>query len=386
MNTGKRQPITLMRGKGVRVWDDQGKEYLDFVGGWAICSLGHAHPAMLEAIHRQSGELIQVSNQFYSIPQVQLGELLCQLSGMDRVFFTNSGAEANEGAFKLARKYGKEKRNGAYEIICALDSFHGRTLAAVAATGQEKYQKPFTPLPEGFLHVPYNDLSALKQATTSKTLGVLLEPVQGEGGVNVPKDDYLREVRGWCDRNGLLLILDEVQTGIARLGAMFAFQMYGVKPDILTLAKGMGGGFPIGAFLCTEEAHVFTPGDHGSSYGGNPLACAVSYTVVDYVVKNDLPAHVRQMGAYLFRGLLQLKEKHPCVKEVRGRGLLLALEFTSEMSAAVVAQCNQEGLLLNPVQPTAIRFMPPLIVTKAELDEALQKLDRAIAAVATLNK
>ena len=381
MNTGRRQPITLVRGQGLRVWDDLGKEYLDFVGGWAICSLGHCHPVMLEALERQARELIQVSNQFYSVPQVQLGELLCQITGMDRVFFSNSGAEANEGAIKLARKYGKEKRNGAYEVISALNSFHGRTLAMVAATGQERYQKPYAPLPQGFKQVPFNDLPAIKQATSGDTVAILLEPIQGEGGVNVPDAGYLREVREWCDSNGLLLILDEVQTGLGRLGTLFGFQQFGVEPDIIALAKGLGGGLPIGAFLCKESAHAFEPGDHGSSFGGNPLACAVSYAVVDHIVRNDLSAHVKRVGAYLESGLLQLKEAYPFVKEVRGRGLLLAIEFDRELAEAVVAECNRESLLLNAVRPSAIRFMPPLIVTEAEVDEALGKLNNALGRV-----
>ncbi|MBI2866819.1 MAG: aspartate aminotransferase family protein [Chloroflexi bacterium] len=381
MNTGKRQPITLVRGEGARVWDDQGKEYLDFVAGWGVCCLGHSHPAVLKALEQQSKQLIQVSNQFYSAPQIELAELLAQLSGLEKVFFGNSGAEANEGAVKLARKWGKANRDGAYEVISATLSFHGRTLAMTAATGQEKFHKPFEPMPDGFTSVPFNDIDALKAATSPKTVAVMLEPVQGEGGVNVPDEAYLKDVREWCDKRNLLLILDEVQTGIGRLGSWFGFQQFGVAPDILSLAKGLGGGVPIGAVLCGKRADVFAPGDHGSTFGGNPLACAVALAVLRYIQENGVIPHVRKVGSYLEGELALLKGKYRFAKDVRGRGLLLALAFTSDISDAVIAECNRQGLLLNPVKPNAVRFLPPLTVTRAEVDEAVARLDLALAKV-----
>ena len=276
MRTVTRVPVTLVRGKGARVWDDKGKKYLDFVGGWAVNSLGHCHPVLVKALTEQAKTLIQTSNQFYTIPQLQLAELLIKNSCLDRVFFCNSGAEANEGAVKLARRYGKLHLNGAYNIITTFESFHGRTLAMVAATGQNKFQEPYIPLPDGFVNVNYNDIEAIKKATTAQTCAVMLEPIQGEGGVNVPDDNYLKEVRAWCDEKGILLILDEIQTGIGRIGTLFGYEQFGVEPDIMTLAKGLGSGVPIGALLAKEKASVFSPGDHGSTFGGNPLVCATS--------------------------------------------------------------------------------------------------------------
>src|SRR4030042_2930430 len=264
MPTFKRMPITLVKGKGVRVWDENGKEYLDFTAGWAVNSLGHCHPEVVSAIAEQAKTLLQASNQFYTVPQLQLAELLVENSCFDRVFFCNSGAEANEGAVKLARRYGKLHLDGAYKVITALNSFHGRTLAMTAASGQRKFQEPYMPLPDGFINVEYNNVGALKKAITAQTCAVMLEPIQGEGGVNIPDDKYLRAVRAWCDEKGILLILDEVQTGIGRLGTLFGYEQFGIEPDIITLAKGLGGGIPIGAFLATENASVFSQGEHGS--------------------------------------------------------------------------------------------------------------------------
>ncbi|MEE8369392.1 MAG: aminotransferase class III-fold pyridoxal phosphate-dependent enzyme, partial [Dehalococcoidia bacterium] len=261
--TGKRQPVTLVRGEGSRVWDDEGREYLDFVAGIAVVSLGHSHPVVVKAVTEQAGELMHVSNLYYTIPQLRLAQLLCENSGLDRAFFCNSGAEAVEGCIKLARKWGKEKRDGAAEIIVAEGAFHGRTLATVTAGGTERYRAPFTPLPGGFVRVPFNDAEAIRQAVTKSTAAVLLEPIQGEGGVNVPDDGYLRQVRAICDEAGILLMLDEVQTGIGRTGKLFAHQLYGVEPDVMALAKGLVGGFPIGAFLVKEHCSVLGPGEHG---------------------------------------------------------------------------------------------------------------------------
>jgi len=374
MRTGRRQPITLVRGEGVRVWDDQGKEYLDFVGGWASDSLGHCHPVLVKALTEQASQVWLVSNQFYNVPQAQLAESLVNLSGLTRVFFANSGAEANEGAIKLARKWGKLNRNGAYEIISAQDSFHGRTLATIAATGQSRYREPFTPMPDGFRYVEFNNVEAVMAATSEKTVGVLLEPVQGEGGVHVPSPDYLKQVRRWCDEQGLLLILDEIQTGMGRLGSMFGFQHYEVQPDVITLGKGLGGGFPVSAILATERASVFEPGDHGTTFGGNPLACAVALAVVNHMQENRLPERVRETGQHLKSLLEQAAKPFSFIKEVRGVGLLLAVEFTEEMSAVVVSKSNEAGLLLNAVKPNAIRLMPPLILTQREAAEAVSIL------------
>ena len=383
MTTGRRVPLTIVRGEGLRVWDDEGKPYLDFLGGWAVNILGHSHPVLVQALERQARTLIQVSNQFYSIPQVQLAQLLVENSCMSRVYFGNSGSEANEGAVKMARKYGKLHRDGAYEVISALNSFHGRTLAMVAATGQPHYQEPYLPLPQGFVNVPYDDIQAIKEATTDKTCAVLLEPVQGEGGVILPDDGYLRQVRQWCDQQGLLLILDEIQTGIGRLATLFGYQQSGIEPDIMSLAKGMGGGVPIGAFLAKEEASVFTPGDHGSTYGGNPLVCAVAHAVVSYVLENNVLENVRGAGQRLMAGLLKLQEQLPFVTEVRGRGLLQAMQFSQDISGDVLTACLERGLLVNAVRPNALRFMPPLVITDAEVDEGLEKLSGALEKVGT---
>ena len=382
MTTGRRTPLTIVRGEGQRVWDDQDKPYLDFVGGWAVDTLGHCHPAIVQALESQGRTLIQTSNQFYTIPQVQLAEILVEHSCLSRVYLVNSGAEANEGAIKLARKYGRMHRDGAYEIVTALNSFHGRTLTTVAATGQPHYQEPFLPMPQGFTHVPFNDIEAIKQATTDKTCAVLLEPVQGEGGVILPHQDYLRLVREWCDKQGLLLILDEIQTGIGRLGTLFGYQQYAVEPDVMTLAKGMGGGVPIGALMAKEEASVFTPGDHGSTYGGNPLTCAVAYTVVKYVLENHVLANVRRSGDRLMAGLQKIQGDFPFVTQARGLGLLQAIEFSQEISGDALTACLENGLLVNAVRPNALRFMPPLLVTEAEIDEGLHKLRLALEKVA----
>ncbi|TET39122.1 MAG: aspartate aminotransferase family protein, partial [Dehalococcoidia bacterium] len=322
MNTFKRLPVTLVRGEGARVWDDKGKEYLDFVGGLAVNVLGHCHPEVANALAKQARTLIQTSNLVYSVPQIRLAELLIQNSCFDKVFFCNSGAEANEGAVKLARKYGKLHLNGAYEVITAMNSFHGRTLAMVAATGQPKFQQPYTPLPSGFINVEYDSIDAIKAATGKKTCAVMLEVIQGEGGVNIPKEDYLKEVRSWCDEKGILLILDEIQTGMGRTGTLFAYQQSGIEPDIMTLAKGLAGGVPIGALLAKERASVFEPGDHGSTFGGNPLTCAVGYATLKYILEHDIVENCHRMGNYLMSCLDSLKSKFDFIVEVRGRCLL----------------------------------------------------------------
>ena len=377
-STFKRQPVTLVRGQGVRVWDDDGREYLDFVAGIAAVSLGHCHPTVVSALAEQSSALIHVSNLVYSVPQLRLAQLLVENSCLDRVFLCNSGAEAIEGAVKLARKWGKEKRDGAYEVICTDNAFHGRTLATLTASGTEKYKLPYLPLPPGFVHVPFDDVEAIRKATSAKTCAVLVEPIQGEGGVNVPSDDYLRRLRAWCDEAGILLILDEVQTGIGRTGSLFAYQQYGAEPDIMTLAKGLAGGVPIGALLAKEHCAVFAPGDHGSTFGGNPLCTHVGYSVLKYVIDNDIPGQVAKKGQHLERRLRSLADRHPIVTEVRGRGLLWAIELDGEVAEQAVGMCREEGLIANNVKPTALRLMPPLVVSEEELDRAVEIVDKVL--------
>ncbi len=376
--TVRRQPVVLVRGQGTRAWDADGKEYLDFVAGWAVDNLGHCHPVVTQAIVEQATTLLQTSNQYYTIPQILLAQLLVENSCLDRVFFGNSGAEANEGALKLARRYGKQHRDGAYEVITAFNSFHGRTLANVAATGQPHYQEAFTPLLPGFVHVEFNDVEAIMNATTDKTAAVMLEPVQGEGGVNLPDDDYLKRVRDWCDRQGLLLILDEVQTGFGRLGSLFGYQEYGVEPDVMTLAKGLGYGVPIGAFMSKEGSMALTFGDHGSTFGGNPLATAAAYAGTKFLIENEIPAHAKLMGAHLTARLNELRPRFSFISDVRGKGLLVALEFDRDISGQVLTHANEAGLLLNGVRPNAIRFMPPLTVTAEEIDEGMGRLEKAL--------
>lgn len=378
MNTVKRMPLTVVKGKGVRVWDDTDRPYLDFVAGWAVNSLGHCHPVMVTALKRESQVLIQASNQFYTIPQLRLAELLVRQSCLQKAFFCNSGAEANEGAVKLARRYGKLHLDGAYEVITANNSFHGRTLAMVAASGQKKFQEPYSPVPAGFVNVEYDNIEAIKAATQPSVCAVMLEPIQGEGGVNIPSPDYLTQVRAWCDEKGLALILDEVQTGIGRIGTLFGYEQYHVEPDVITLAKGLGGGMAIGAILAKDRVSVFSPGEHGSTYGGNPLACSVAYDVIQYILDNNLVENARAMGKHFLEGLMGLKKKLPFITDARGRGLLLALEFEKDIAEQVTLACMNGGLLVNKVKPNAIRFMPPLIVAQKEIDEALGILTKVL--------
>ena len=378
MQTFKRVPLILVRGKGVKVWDDRGREYLDFVSGIAVNSLGHCHPVMVKALIKQAKTLTQVSNIYYTIPQLQLAELLVRSSCLDRVFLANSGAEAVEGSIKLARRYGKLKLGGAYEIITTTNSFHGRTLATTAATGQSRFQELYTPLPTGFVNVRYNDIEAIKAATTNLTCAIMLEPIQGEGGVNVPDDSYLKEVRAWCDERGLLLILDEIQTGIGRTGTLYAYQQYEVEPDIMALAKGLGSGIPIGAFLAKEKACVFKPGDHGGTFVGNPLVSAAAYAVLKFIIDKNIPAHAAKMGRLLADGLEALKEKYPIITDVRGRGLLLAMGFKEDISLDIMERCMARSLLVNNVKPDTIRLIPPLIVSKRDINQALYILDNVL--------
>ena len=376
--TVRRQPVVIVKGEGSRVWDADGKEYLDFVAGWAVDNLGHSHPVITQAIVEQAGTLLQTSNQFYTVPQIQLAELLVENSCLDQVFFGNSGAEANEGALKLAKRYGKLNRDGAYEVITAFNSFHGRTATTVAATGQPHYQESFLPLQPGFVHVDFNDVEAIMNATTDKTAAIMLEPVQGEGGVNIPDEDYLIRVRQWCDQNNLLLILDEVQTGMGRLGSLFGYQEYNVEPDVITLAKGLGFGVPIGAFMSKASAMALVPGDHGSTFGGNALTTAAAYAGTKFLIDNNIPAHVKQMEAHLLDRLNVLKARFSFITEVRGKGLLTAMFFDSDISGQVLTNANAAGILLNGVRPNAVRFMPPLNITPEEIDEGIGRLEEAL--------
>ena len=377
----RRQPIVIVKGDGTKVWDVDGKEYLDFTSGWAVNNAGHANEAIADAIAEQARTLLQTSNQFYTIPQLQLAEILVENSALDKVFFCNSGAEANEGAMKLARRYGAKNRNGAFEIITTLNSFHGRTMANVSATGQPHYQELFQPIPPGYSHVPFGEIEELRGAITDRTVAVMLEPVQAEGGVNIPPEGYLENVRELCDQEGLLLIFDEVQTGMGRLGTLFGYERFGVEPDIMTLAKGLGGGVPIGAFTAKDEACAFEPGDHGSTFGGNALTCAAGYASTKYIIDNDLSGHATAMESHMAAGLANLESKYDQIQEVRGMGLLWAVIFESDIGPDVVANCNSEGLLTNPLRPNAVRLMPPLTVSAEEIDQAMERLDSAIGAV-----
>src|SRR3990170_5110301 len=379
--TSKRLPITLVRGDGTLVWDLEGRENLDFVAGIAAVSLGHCHPEVVKAIERLSMELMHTSNNYYTIPQVKLAKLLCDNTGLNKVFFCNSGAEAVEGLIKIARKWGKEQRDGAYEIIVAENAFHGRTLATVTATATEKYRAPFAPLVEGFVRVPFNDIEAVKKATTGKTVAILIEPIQGEGGVNVPDDDFFPKLRAWCDEAGILLMADEVQSGVGRAGKLFAHQLYGIEVDVMAVAKGLGGGFPIGAFLAKEHCAAFSLGEHGTTFGGNPLATHVGYTVLKHIVDHDVSGQVARKGDHLERRLHSLADRHAIVKEVRGKGLLWAIELDREAAEEAVRLCLAEGLLANNVKPTALRLVPPLTVTEEELDQAVEIVDRVLSRI-----
>ena len=376
--TVRRQPIVLVRGQGSRVWDADGKEYVDFTAGWAVNNLGHCHPAMVEAIQEQAATLIQTSNQFFTVPQLHLAQALIDNSCLDRVFFGNSGAEAVEGALKLARRYGKKNRDGAYQVITAFNSFHGRTMSTIAATGQPHYQENFQPLTPGFVHVDYDDVEAIIAATTDETAAVMLEPIQGEGGVNIPADDYLKRVRDWCDKQGLLLILDEVQTGLGRLGSLFGYQEYGVEPDVMTLAKGLGGGVPIGAFLSKDYCMALEPGDHGSTFGGNALTTAASYASTKFILDNDIPSQAKATGQSLMDKLEDLKTRFSNISEVRGKGMLIALEFDEDIAADALSKANETGVLLNMVKPNTLRLMPALNISEEDVDEGVDRLAQAL--------
>jgi predicted acetylornithine/succinylornithine family transaminase len=366
----------LVRGKGTRVWDLEGKEYLDFVSGLAVCNLGHCHPKVVKAIRDQAEKLIHVSNFYYIEPQIQLASLLCKHSFADKVFFCNSGAEANEGAIKLARKYAKEKTGeNRYEIITMERSFHGRTLATLTATAQEKFHKGYEPLMPGFQYVPFDDVGALKNAIDPKTCAVMVEPIQGEGGVNCPSEGYLKALREICDEKGLLLIFDEVQVGMGRTGKLFAYEHDGVEPDMLTLAKSLAGGVPIGALLIKKRiADSFKPGDHASTFGGNPLATAAGIAALTTILEEGMLENCRKMGEYFLSYLERIREKFSFVKDVRGKGLILGMELKIEGSS-IVKEMMQRGILINCTMGNVLRFLPPLIVTQEEVDQVMKTLE-----------
>ena len=379
MPTYAPSPISIVRGRGSRVYDLEGREYLDFVAGIAVNTLGHAHPDLVAAIQKQAQHLLHASNLYYTEPQVKLAKALVDHSFAKKVFFCNSGAEANEAAIKLARRYAHQKHGpDRYEIITMLNSFHGRTMATLTATGQEKVQKGFEPLVPGFRYVPLNDLPELEKALSSKTAAVMLEPVQGEGGVHVADRTYLKGLRELCRQHDVLLVFDEVQTGMGRTGTLFAYEQLGVHPDIMTLAKGLGGGVPIGACLATDEvAAAFSPGAHASTFGGNPLSCAAALAVLRVLLEGRVLEQSRRMGDYLAKGLLDLKDRLHIVKDVRGLGLLQGMELTIEGNP-VVDDCLARGLLINCTMERVLRFVPPLIITQHEIDRLLDTLSQVL--------
>jgi acetylornithine/N-succinyldiaminopimelate aminotransferase len=382
MRTYGRYPIVPVRGEGCRLWDADGKEYLDFLGGVAVNNLGHCHPKVVSALQKQAAELIHCSN-YYQIPQqIELAELLCNHSFADKAFFCNSGAEANEAAIKLARKYSRDTYGPErYEIITAADSFHGRTMATVSATGQEKVQRFFDPLLHGFKHVPFDDVDALEGAVTPATCAVMLEPIQGEGGVNVPSPGYFQEVRRICDKHDLILIFDEVQVGMGRTGKMFAYEHFDIVPDIMTLAKALAGGAPIGTMLATDRyAAAFVPGTHGSTFGGNPLVCAAAIATVRVILEDGILNRCEELGEYLEGELESLQHKYPFVKEVRGIGLMIGMALDIP-AGDIVKKGHERGVLLNVTHEKVLRFVPPLTVTKQEINQMIAILDGILAEV-----
>jgi len=382
MKTYGRYPVVPVKGEGCRLWDADGKEYLDFLGGVAVNNLGHCHPKVVAALQKQAAELIHCSNYYHIPQQIELAELLCNHSFADKAFFCNSGAEANEAAIKLARKYSRDTFGPErYEIITAADSFHGRTMATVSATGQEKVQRFFDPLLHGFKHVPFNDVAALEAAVTPTTCAIMLEPIQGEGGVNMPSPGYFQAVREICDRHGLLLIFDEVQVGMGRTGKLFAYEHFDVAPDIMTLAKALAGGAPIGTMLAKDKyAVAFVPGTHGSTFGGNPLVCAAAIATVRTILEDGLLNRCEEIGEYLTGELETLGKKYPFVKEVRGVGLMIGMSL-SITGAEIVKKGHDRGVLLNVTHDTVLRFVPALIVTRQEIDAMIAILDGILAEV-----
>jgi len=382
MHTYGRQPLVLVRGEGSRVWDAEGREYLDFVAGLAVCNLGHAHPVVARAASAQLSRLVHVSNLYYTTPMVELAEELVRLSFADRVFFCNSGTEAVEAAIKLCRRYSHERYGpGRHKIVCMHNSFHGRTLGALSATGQEKFWQGFEPLLPGFVFVPFNDLAALEEALDDNVCAVLLEPVQGEGGVNRAGAEYLAAVRQLCHQNGILLVFDEVQCGLGRTGRLFAYEHFDVRPDAMALAKALAGGLPMGALLATEDAaQGFVPGTHASTFGGGPVIAAAAGAALGVLSDPDFLAAVRDKGDYVREKLADFKNRFPVIDEVRGLGLMWGLQLSQE-GMPVVTACRDQGLLVNCTQGNVIRLLPPLVVEKEELDRGLAILAQALEAL-----
>ena len=378
----KRYKIVLERGEGAYLYDLGGKRYIDFLAGIAVNVLGHNYPPLVKAIAEQAAKVIHVSNLYYTEPQATAAAKLVKLSGLDRAFFANSGAEANEGAIKIARKFAKSISPDKTQIITAWNSFHGRTLATLTATGQLHYQEGLEPLPAGFDYVHFNDADELAEKISDKTCAVMLETIQGEGGVYPPKGDYLKRVRELCNKHDALLILDEIQSGMGRSGKFFAYEKYGIKPDIVTLAKGLAGGVPIGAFICTEEvAKAFKPGDHGTTFGGNPLACAAANVVLDTVPDEKFLSHVEEVGAYFKDKLIALQKKYPTqIKEIRGEGLILGaqLDKPKRSGVEIVNECMKRGAIINCTVGTVLRLIPPLIITREQVDEVINILDSVL--------
>jgi acetylornithine aminotransferase/acetylornithine/N-succinyldiaminopimelate aminotransferase len=377
-HTFKRIPVQLVRGDRWNVYDDTGREYLDMVAGIAVNVLGHAHPAVVEAVRSQAGVLIHTSNLYYTRPQVELAKKLRALGFDGKMFPANSGAEANECAYKIARKWGKLNRNGAYEVLSADGSFHGRTLANVAATGQQKFKTPFEPMPDGFRQVPFNDLDAIRAATSDKTAAIILEPIQGEFGIIPGRQDYLEGVRAWCDEANLLLIFDEIQTGIGRTGTFYAFQGYGVVPDVITLAKGLGGGVPIGVCLANPRADCLEPGDHGGTFGGNPLATTAALATIDAIEKEGVVENAGAVGGYLAERLRALGEEFGCVAEVRGRGLMQALVLDRDLAPRLQEEALHHGLIVTAANDRVIRFLPALTIGGEQVDRAIEILSMCL--------
>ena len=377
--TYARYPVAFVRGEGCKLWDAEGKEYLDLFASLAVMNLGQCHPAVVKAVQEQVATLTHISNLHHTVPQARLAELLCKNSFGDKVFFCNSGAEANEASIKLARKYGVDKRDGRYEIITVLGSFHGRTMATIAATGQEKVRQGFGPVLEGFRYVAYDDLAAMEAAVSEKTIAILVEPILGEGGVVIPQPGYLKGVRDICDRHGLLLIADEVQVGIGRTGTLFAYEHTGIEPDIMPLAKALGGGIPVGAMVARAEvAESLSLGSHGSTFGGNAVACAAGVAVIETLLNDGVLENCQKMGAYFLSKLQVLKDKFSFITEVRGQGLILGAELDRD-GADIATSCLEEGLLINCAAGKVLRFIPPLIVTKDEIDHGMDILEKVLA-------
>ena len=376
-----RCPMVMELGQGCRVWDNEGNEYVDAFAGIAVNSLGYNHPVLVKAISEQASKLMHCSNLYYTEIQAKALRMVAEATGMDRIFFANCGAEGNEGAMKLARKYGVSKAPTKYKIISADESFHGRTFDTLAATGHDYYHVGYGPLSPGHVLVPYGDIKALEAQMDDDVCAVLLEPIQGEGGVHVPPDEYLQQVRALCDKHDALLIFDEVQTGVARTGKWFAYMHSGVKPDVLTFAKGIGGGFPVAGFAVPERlAHVFKPGDHGGTFGGNPLACAAVYATLTTIKSEGLVDKVAEKGEYFKNELRKLQEKYPDkVTDVRGCGLMLGMEVAGE-GKPIVESCLANNVIVNCTAGNVIRIVPPLIISKEEIDIVVAALDKALAA------